>query len=204
MNYQNFASFNEEISRPTRNGGMANIPMKNLYDQGSGIHVFSESTATMRDIYTTPFLFLQEHPNNYKYTTNVVANGLRYNSDLSKIFYSDENICRIQKMIRREIYTRSNGKYKMDVDQDLQDLYVVMKGVFTEHARFLPTMVVKQVKRLNQIVVQTVVPGMFSKINQQETYLKEINKPITPMDLPLNVGNKGRRTLPSVSYILGI
>jgi len=79
-----------------------------------------------------------------------------------------------------------------------------MRAVYLEYARNLPTQVIRQTKRLNMKVVDEIVPGMLTEIRQHYGYLKEINKPITPIPRPLNVNNKGRRTLPSITTTFGI
>ena len=74
-----------------------------------------------------------------------------------------------------------------------------------EQARFLPgNQIVRQIKRLNWKVVDSSISGIVTNLKQEYGYLKEINKPLSPIPLPLNVGNKGRRQLPALTTSLGI
>ena len=52
--------------------------------------------------------------------------GLYQPTPVGEVFFSQENINRIQKMIKYEIFVRSSGKYKLEIDQKESDLLVVM------------------------------------------------------------------------------
>lgn len=192
MNYQNFADYN---NAPPYYGK----ENKAYYDNGSGIPPLDENNMTIQDMYKTPFLFLQDHRKNYKNMATTALKGIQCDSELSKIFFSDVNTKRVQKKIRQEIVSRTSGQFKLDVDQEARDLYIVMRAVYLEHARFLPGEIVRQVKRLNDKVIDEVIPGIITNIRQYHGYLKDINGPIKPIPLPQNVNNAGRRTLPSVT-----
>lgn len=196
MNYQNFASYD---NRPAYYGKKSHA----YYDRGQGIPKLNENNMTIQDIYRTPFLFIQEHRKNYNNMSSTALKGIQINSELSKLYFSDDNIKRIQRMIRKEIYRRTNGEFRLDIDQELRDVFIAMRAVYMEHARFLPGQIVRQVKRLNLKVIDEIVPGMITSIRQDYGYQKEINKPLTMIPLPINVNNAGRRTLPSVTTVLG-
>jgi hypothetical protein len=125
------------------------------------------------------------------------------NDPLGKIFFSTENAKRIQKMIKKEIAARSKCAYILEEDQDESDLLVAMRAVYAEHARFLPDKLVRQVKELNNKVINYIVPDMMTNIKQQYAYIKEINEPLKPIMRPVNVNNAGRRTLPSITTSWG-
>ncbi len=197
MNYQDFASFDDQPPYYSK-------PNEAFYDRGQGVPQLNTNNMTIQDIYRTPFLFIQEHRKNYKDQAPVALKGIQSESELSKMFFSDVNIKRVQKKIRKAIFQRTNGEFRLDVDQDAKKIFIVMRAVYLEHARFLPTEIVRQVKRLNQKVVDEIIPGMITEIRQEYGYLKEINKPLDPIMRPMNVNNAGRRTLPSVTTVLGI
>ncbi len=52
-------------------------------------------------------------------------------------------------------------------------------------------------------VVDEILPGIMTNIRQEYGYLKEINKPLTPIPLPQNVNNAGRQQLPSITTTFG-
>lgn len=123
--------------------------------------------------------------------------------ELSKMFYSQENMRRIQKKIRETVFERTKGQFRLDVDQDDQDLLITMRAVFLEHARFLPFRIIHQVKDLNRRVIEYIVPEMITQIKQYYGYIKEISEPIKPIPRPINVNNAGRKTLPALTTSFG-
>lgn len=125
------------------------------------------------------------------------------NSQLAKIYFSQENIDRINKQVRREIYRRTDGKFRIEKDSDNLDMQTVMDIVFDEHAKHLPDQIIRQVKLLNNQTVDYIVPNAITMIDQTSKYLKQLDQPIQPMDRPLNVNNGGRKTLPSMTSRLG-
>jgi Lon protease-like protein len=123
--------------------------------------------------------------------------------ELSKIFFSEKNMARIQRHLKREAFKRTRGQFRLDEDQDESDLLVVMRSVFLEHARFLPFRLVYQIKELNKRTIEAIIPDMITQIKQSYGYIKEINEPIKPIDRPINVNNAGRKTLPSLTSAWG-
>lgn len=174
------------------------------YDEGQGVPKLNENNMTIQDVYRTPFLFNQDHIKDYKTRTWTAIRNTHANTELSKIFFSDKNMIRLQKMIKKEVYRRTNGKYKLDVDQEERDLLIVMRAVYLEYGRYLPGQIVRQVKRLNQRVLEEVMPSLLTELKQYYGYLHEINGPLKPIARPLNMSHAGRRTLPSITTVWGI
>lgn len=122
-------------------------------------------------------------------------------SDLMKEFFSDSNMKRLQKTIKREIYKRSDGRFKISVDQDKHDLLLAMENIYSEHGRNLPTGIVRQTKFLNKTLIDDIVPGILTAIKQYYGYMKDISTPIQPIPRPMNVNNAGRQELPSITTL---
>lgn len=196
MNYQNFASYN---NIPPAYGKEATA----FYDRGSGVPPIDENNMTIQDIYRTPFLFIQDHRKNYGNVAKTALKGIQTESELSKLFFSDENFKRLQRMIREDIFKRTRGEFRLDVDQDQRDMFIIMRAIYMEHARFLPSETVRQCKRLNEKVVTEIAPSILTNIRQDYGYLKEINKPLTPIPRPISANGAGRRNLPSVTTTFG-
>lgn len=193
MNYQNYSSFDTRpVQDAAGNYGRNEIPSMTV------------NNVTLEDIFRTPFLFNQDHHKNYKNMAETAIKGIQCQGDLSKTFFSDQNIRRLQKQIKNEIFERTNGEFRLDVDQEHRDIYIVMRAVYLEYAKFLPNQVVRQVKQLNRKVVSEIVPGMITEMKQEYGYIKEINKPLSPIDRPLNMGNAGRKQLSSITTTFGV
>jgi hypothetical protein len=187
------------------------LPNKNIYtNKDGGVSGYGVSQGFGQYEETPQFSKFQElYGQNKKFSENYCGGGSTLamgasqleNGPVSLLFFSDENMARIQKQIKREIYRLSNGTFKMDVDQDEQDLIIAMRYIFIEYAQNLPTHIVRQVKILNRQLLNYIIPDIMTNIKQHYMYLKEISSPIRPLDQPLNVNNKGRNTLPSVTTL---
>ncbi len=169
------------------------------FDQGQGIPKIDDSGMSVQDIARTPFLFLQDHHRDYKSIVETTLKGVQSPNEMNKLFFSEDNIRRIQKKIKLAVATKTKNKFRLDVDQNVDDLILVMRSVYMEYGRYLPNNIVRQVKQLNDQVVKTVLPDIITNIKQYYGYLRDINSPLKPMDRPVNINNAGRKTLPSVT-----
>jgi hypothetical protein len=120
---------------------------------------------------------------------------------LGELFFNKNNMNRIQQKIKYEVFIRTNGKYKLEVDQNESDLLIVMRDAYISDAMNNPYKLVHQVKVLNHRVIEKIVPDMISMIKQDDEYIKQLDRPIDPIPLPVNVSKAGRLSLPSVTTI---
>jgi len=181
------------------------LPLKfkprQLYDQGQGIEHITPTNTTIWNINRGDLFLSKENPKNFDIIRQTALNGLSVDSPLSKLYYSDDNVKRLQKMIKNEVYKRSNGKYKLVVDQDVKDLLIVMSGIYKENAVYIPNQTVRQIKYLNKKVIEEILPGILINIGFQQKYLHDISNPIDVIPLPVNSNNTGRKTLPSITTL---
>jgi hypothetical protein len=174
----------------------------NIYNTIPKINLYEDDDMIDEDIMRKKKV---EQKDNARLGTKGVFSNLcdKIDNELALIFFSKENIKRIQKMIKEEIYIKTNKQFKLDEDQDENDLMTVLRNVYTEHARFNPKNIIHQVKILNKHVINYVTPDMISQLKQYYSYIKEINQPIKPIFRPMNVNNAGRRTTPSLTTTFG-
>lgn len=204
MNYQGYSNLNAQPGFRNHPAHFSNA-IDDDYDRGNGIRPIDENNLSIRNLYLTPFLFLQEHRKNYNSMAPIALKGIQSESELSKLFFSDDNFKRLQKMIKKEVFIRTGGEFKLEVDQEQRDLFIAMRAVYLENARMLENQIVRQVKRLNQKVVSEVVPGIITNVKQYFGYLREINKNPTPFPRMGVSHNRGaRKTLPSITTVWGI
>ena len=116
---------------------------------------------------------------------------------LGELFFSRDNMNRIQNKIKKELYIRTKGKYVLNVAQNESDLLIVMRAVYISDAMHEPYRLVHQTKMLNHLTVERIIPDMISMIKQEEQYLYDISHPINPIALPVNINSKGNKALPS-------
>lgn len=125
-------------------------------------------------------------------------------SKVAKEFFSVTNIKRIQKGIKKEIYDRTYKKFRLTEDQDVLDLIQAMVLIYDEYGRDLPDHIIRQVKALNNQLIQYIVPDIKTNIEQHYGYLNDIKNPINPMPQPLNVNHAGRTQLRGTAQLYDI
>lgn len=143
----------------------------------------------------------QQHPTVNYDRARQATQGFFEKNHITVVFFSDENLHRIQKKIKEEVFKRSNGQYQLDEDQDESDLTIVMRAIYLDKCKNLPGETVRQVKLLNHQTVEYIVPDLISNIKQYFGYIKDINQPLKPMLRPMSVSNAGRKLLPSISTL---
>jgi hypothetical protein len=131
------------------------------------------------------------------HTGDKILGNLLQSNEITQLFFSKENIKRLQSKIKTTIYDQSKGKFKMEVDQDESDLIVVMRAIYLDQCKNLPGHTVRQVKILNNKVIEHIIPDMMTNIKQYYGYINDISKPITPPLRPMATTAAGRRILPS-------
>ena len=108
--------------------------------------------------------------------------GLWNNTDLSRAFFSHQNMQIIQNGIRSGVYEKSNGRFVIS-NQDADTLMIIMRAMFLQYAANQPHNIAKQVKQLNQIVLDYAVPQVYSEAIGYNKYVVDIStmyKPIPP------------------------
>ena len=149
------------------------------------------------DIITAPFLFFQDHKNNYRQYAQDSLKGLQDDNLLSTVFFSPENIEIIQQRLIKGVFNASNKQYLIG-KQSEQDLMVVMRAIYLQNATFATcTNIANQIDNLDNIVVNNLVPNIMSAVIFNREYLRTINNPIQPIDRPVNMSSSGNKSLPS-------
>jgi hypothetical protein len=153
------------------------------------------------DITKTPFLFFQERSYDNDNNAKTALKSFFEVDAVSSEFFSERNINRLQKLIKSEVLRRTR-KFKLEEDQDVNSLMICMRAQYLLYSRNELADVATQVDELNKIVLNEIIPNIITELKQYFGYLRDINTPITPMDRPLNVSNKGTKTLPSISTVI--
>jgi hypothetical protein len=146
-----------------------------------------------------PFLFLSAHVNEYDKLAKKImtADNTQVYEKLKELFFSDANIEIIQKQLIMTVYKYSEKMYLIE-KQNKTNLRVVMDYVYLYYGRNLPIEITEQIRELNRKVVALLTPSILTHCTQYMGYLRDIEtQPYN--ELPINVSNKGSRTLPSVT-----
>lgn len=100
---------------------------------------------------------------------------------LSFAYFSKENIQILQNGIRAGVYEKTNRQHVID-NQNVDQLKIVMRSVFIEHAKHKKNDIPSQIKELNTIVLNYCIEQVYTEL---VSYLKYIND-ITKMHVPIN------------------
>ena len=115
---------------------------------------------------------------------------------LSDAFFSRTNAQRIQKAITAEVYRRSGPKkFKID-DQDVDELKMIMRGMYLQYAKNNPFNIEGQIQELNKLVIEWAAPRIISEIEQYQFYLNDISHLPIPLEKPLSMSSAGTKSLP--------
>jgi len=149
-----------------------------------------------------------------KSNTRYLFKNLYGETPLTFLFFSNENVDNIQKLLRMHVYKQLN--YVID-NQSVNELLIVMRSIFLEYAAHPPlineTMTDAQkkelfikyrneVKRLNDIVIDELVPKLVSQIQQYLVYLQDASKPAYVDFNPKNESTKGQKEYRSITQVL--
>ena len=124
--------------------------------------------------------------------------GIQETSPLNQLFFSKKNMDIIQDMIRYNVYEKSEKKFIIDKQSDIE-LEIIMRSIYLQHSPNLPNKIKEQIIYLNGLVKDWCSEQIIPEINQYIGYIKEIEYMPMPIDLPLNLSSKGSRSLRSVT-----
>lgn len=149
-----------------------------------------------------------------KSNTKYLFKNLYTETLLTQMFFSEQNIKNIQNLLR--LLTYKETKYVIS-DQSVTELLIIMRSIFLEYSSHPPIinknmsstdkekvlkMYKNEVSRLNEIVLNYVVPKVVSQIQQYINYLEDASSQPYQMDLPKNVSSAGTRQYRSITSVL--
>jgi hypothetical protein len=120
--------------------------------------------------------------------------GIHNKNLLNQIYFSDENLQKIQNLIRYNVYQISKKQFTIG-EQDKTQLQIVMRSIYLQYSRNLNNNIPEQISQLNKIITDYLVPKIISNIKQYLKYLEDKNGTYQVMDHPKNVSNAGLKSL---------
>jgi len=146
--------------------------------------------------------------------TNSLFKNLYGETLLTFLFFSEDNIYNIQKLIRMLVYKQ----VRQNVDnQSNTELMVIMRSIFlaySEHPKLIDqsmseeerirllTLYTNEVGRLNELVINECVPLVISQLQQYLTYLQDASNPLRVMDKPISTSVAGTKAYRSQTQVL--
>lgn len=136
------------------------------------------------------------------YASNVLSN-IQEVTPFSKLYFSIENINELQRLIRYRVYIRSDKRHIISKQQDTE-LVIIMRARYLQHARIpsSPKDYPKEIKRLNELVIEYILPEIISNIEQYIGYRRDSQLAPRLIDRPNNPSVKGQRELRAVTDVL--
>lgn len=116
-----------------------------------------------------------------------------YMTRLNQAFFSKENIEYLQHQIRYRVYTLSGSKYVVDA-QDVDQLKLIMMGVFYRDARHVIGKEREEIAALDATVIEDSAKEIVSAIDHRMYYWSDISNPLNIMDRGAHTSSAGTRT----------
>ena len=148
------------------------------------VDIKSPNTSTLFEMY-------DKIPANQCVTFRNPTEGLWTDTDLSQIFFSQQNIQILQNGIRAGVYHRSNNQYIIG-PQDCDSLKIIMRSVYLQHAANQPNNVTQQVAELNKIVLNYCIQQVYSEAQGYIKYLDDASTLVVPIAHPIMADNTDR------------
>lgn len=151
-----------------------------------------------RQIYPEYPLFFQKNEGLSEFKNDAIKTILQKNP-LSDIFFSKANIDYLQSQIVQRVYELSGGRHKIGRQSDTE-LQIVMRSIYLQFSLNRSNDIKEQVRDLDGMVIDAVVPGILSAIEQHLKYMEAISTIPAPINLPKNETIKGQRSLQLPSW----
>lgn len=119
---------------------------------------------------------------------------------VSSAFFSVQNMNWLQAEIVNQIKEKSDGAWTID-PQDIDELKIIMRAMFYQYGKNLPSNIKGQVDELNGIVLGWSVPRIMSEIQHHIYYINDIDKLPVPMERPMLMSTAGTKTLPFTHFM---
>jgi hypothetical protein len=111
------------------------------------------------------------------------VSGIFENNVLSQVYFSAGNIQILQNGMRAGVYEMSNKKYVIP-NQNIDNLKIIMRSIYLQHAEHDPNNVTKEVERLNKMVLDYCVPSVFNEAVGYERYRQDQSSLVLPLSMP--------------------
>ena len=111
-------------------------------------------------------------------------NGTTEWNVLAQVYFSAENMQIIQNAMRASVYKLSGGKINIP-NQNVDNLKIIMRGIYMEYAEHYPKDIKGQVEYLNQLVLDYAVPNVYSEAVGYFKYILDASVLPLPIERPL-------------------
>ena len=110
--------------------------------------------------------------------------GLWDDTQLSKLYFSKENVSILQNGIRFGVYTMSKSQYTVD-NQDVDSLKIIMRSIFLQHSSNMRDNITEQIEELNKLVLHFSIKQVYGEAQGYIKYLYDASNMYTPLAPPI-------------------
>ena len=119
-----------------------------------------------------------------KYSFREALTGNWNDTKLSIAFFSYKNMQIIQNGIRAGVYNKSNKQYVIG-EQSVDELKIIMRGMFLEYSKNLPDNIPQQINDLNQIVLNYAIKQVYGEADGYMKYKRDASTLAVPLSMPI-------------------
>jgi len=130
-------------------------------------------------------------PANQCSTYRDATEGIWDETQLSKLFFSKENIQILQNGIRAGVYHRSNGQYIIG-SQDCDALKIIMRSMFLQYSSNQTQNVSQQINQLNKMVLDYSIQQVYGEAQGYLKYIDDASTLVVPLAPPVMASNTDR------------
>jgi len=112
---------------------------------------------------------------------------------LNTVFFSQDNIEKLQKDIHDQVFAMSGGKYRIDRQSD-DDLKLIMRSYYLMFSENNPMRIAQELADLNGRVVGYAAAKIYSEVDFHKFYLQDLEEFAPAIANPTNVSVYGTRT----------
>ena len=130
---------------------------------------------------------------------NVISRNLDC-TEVSKIFFSIDNIDLLQQGIRNKILNDTDGQINISRQSD-DELKIIMRSIYFQYGKNSLNNIKEQILDLNTRVIEWSVPEIISNVKQSQKYLQDISTMPVPLERSTLPSKKGTQTLDVTKYL---
>ena len=123
-------------------------------------------------------------PVNSKKDFRGAMTGNWYNTRLSDVFFSKENIQILQNGIRKGVYELSNKQFIIS-EQSEDELKIIMRSIFLQYSKNLKNNIKEQISSLNKLVLNYAVNQVYSETIGYIKFKYDVSTMYDPISRPV-------------------
>jgi len=143
------------------------------------------------------FTLYDRIPVNIPTTFRDATKGEWNETNLSRAFFSGENVQILQNGIKSGVYKLSNRQYVI-ANQNVDTIHIIMRSIFMQSAIHQESNITQQIVQLNQLVIDYAVPQVYSSLISHNKYLRDASTLPEPLAPPKLM--RESKQLPKLNY----